>query len=50
MINFNNDKKIDGVKRKKLDLTLASSYGWIPKMNFSKALDEIIEDFKNSHK
>ena len=50
LINFNNDKKIDGVKRKKLDLTLASSYGWIPKMNFSKALDEIIEDFKNSHK
>ena len=50
LINFNDDKKIDGVMRKKLDLTLASSYGWISKMNFSKALDEIIEDFKNSHK
>ena len=50
LINFNNDKKIDGVMRKKLNLTLASSYGWVSKMNFSKALDEIIEDFKNSHK
>ena len=49
-IKFNNDKKIDGVMRKKLNLSLANSYGWKSKMNFSKALDKIIEDFKTSHK
>ena len=49
-IKFNNDKKLDGVMRKKLDLNLANSYKWKSKMNFSKALDEIIEDFKNSYK
>ena len=35
-IKFNNDKKIDGVMRKKLNLSLANSYGWKSKMNFSK--------------
>ena len=50
MIKFNKDKKLDGVMRKKLNLTLANSYGWKSKMNFSQKLDEIIEDFKNSHK
>ena len=49
-IKFNNDKKIDGVMRKKLNLSLANSYGWKSKMNFSKALEKIIEDFKTSHK
>ena len=49
LIKFNNDKRLDGVMRKKLNLTLANSYGWKSKMNFSKVLDEIIEDFKNSH-
>ena len=49
LIKFNNDKNLDGVMRKKLNLTLANSYGWKSKMNFSKKLDEIIEDFKNSH-
>ena len=49
-IKFNNDKKLDGVMRKKLDLNLANSYKWKSKMNFSKALDEIIADFKNSYK
>ena len=34
--------------RKKLNLSLANSYGWRPKMNFSNALDKTIEDFKNS--
>ena len=33
--------------RKKLNLTLANSYGWKSKMNFSKALDKTIKDFKN---
>ena len=49
MIKFDNNKKLDGVMRKKLNLSLADSHGWKSKMNFSKALDEIIEDFKNSH-
>ena len=49
-IKFNNDKKLDGVMRKKLNLDLAKSYRWKSKMNFSKALDEIIIDFKNSYK
>ena len=49
-IKFNNDKKLDGVMRKKLNLDLAKSYRWKSKMNFSKALDKIIIDFKNSNK
>ena len=49
LIKFDNDKNLDGVMRKKLNLTLARSYGWKSKMNFSKVLDEIIRDFKNSH-
>tara|TARA_B100000161_G_scaffold55283_1_gene36408 strand:- start:148 stop:1089 length:942 start_codon:yes stop_codon:yes gene_type:complete len=50
MIKFDNNKKLDGVMRKKLNLSLANSHGWKSKMNFSKVLDEIIEDFKNSHR
>ena len=49
-IKFNNNKFLDGVKRKKLNLAVANSYGWKSKMNFSKVLDKIILDFKNSHK
>ena len=50
LIKFNNNEKLNGVMRKKLNLNLANSYGWKSKMNFSKALDEIIEDFKNSNR
>ena len=50
LIKFDNNKKLDGVMRKKLNIALAKSYGWKPKMNFSKKLDEIIEDFKNSQR
>ena len=49
LIRFDNNKNLDGVMRKKLNLSLARSYGWKSKMNFSKVLDEIIRDFKNSH-
>ena len=49
-IKFNNDKKLDGVMRKKLNTSLANQYGWKSKMNFSKVLDKIIEDFKDSQK
>ena len=50
LVKFDNNRKLDGVMRKKLNLSLASSYGWRSRMNFSKVLDEIIEDFKNSYK
>tara|TARA_B100000989_G_C19528044_1_gene468019 strand:+ start:1752 stop:2693 length:942 start_codon:yes stop_codon:yes gene_type:complete len=50
LIKFNNDKKLDGVMRKKLNLSLANQYGWKSKMNFSKVIDKIIEEFKNSQK
>ena len=50
LIKFDNNIKLDGVIRKKLDISLAARYGWRAKMNFSKALDKTIEDFKNSLK
>ena len=50
LIKFDKNKKMDGVKRKKLDISLATRYGWRAKMNFSKALDRTIEDFENSLK
>ena len=50
LIKFDNNKKFDGVKRKKLDISLANRYGWKANMDFSKALDKTIENFKNYHK
>ena len=50
LIKFDNNNKLDGVKRKKLDISLAARHGWKAKMNFSKALDITIEDFNNSLK
>ena len=50
LTKFDNNIKLDGVKRKKLDISLAARYGWRAKMNFSKALDRTIEDFNNSLK
>ena len=47
LVKFDNDKKLDGVRRKKLDLSLANQYGWKSKMNFSKVIDETIEEFAN---
>ena len=50
LIKFNNNKKLDGVMRKKLNLSLANQYGWKSKMNFSKVIDKTIEEFKNSQR
>ena len=50
LIKFNNDKKLDGVMRKKLNLSLSSQYGWKSKMNFSKEIDKIIKEFENSQR
>ena len=48
LIKFNNKKKLDGVKRKKLDVSLAKKNGWSSKMNFNEALDNTIKDFKKT--
>ena len=48
LIKFNNKKKLDGVKRKKLDVSLAKKNGWSSKMNFKEALDNTIKDFKKN--
>ena len=48
LIKFNNDKNLDGIKRKKLDISLATKYGWTSKMNFNTALDNTIKDFKKN--
>ena len=48
LIRFNNKKKLDGVKRKKLDVSLAKKNGWSSKMNFNEALDNTIKDFKKN--
>ena len=50
VIKFDNNKKLDGVKRKKLDLSLANRNGWKSEMNFSKVLYLTIKDYKNSKK
>ena len=50
LIKFDNNKKIDGVKRKKLDISLANKHGWKAKMRFFKSSSQTIEDFKNSHR
>ncbi len=46
IIKFDNDKKLDGVKRKKLDTNLARKYGWKNKMNFDETLEMTIKNFK----
>jgi GDP-L-fucose synthase len=46
-IKFDNNKRLDGVRRKKLNISLANQNGWKAKMNFSEALGNTIEDFKN---
>ena len=49
-IKFDNIKKVDGVKRKKLDVSLAKRCGWKAKIGFLKALDKTLENFKKHNK
>ena len=49
-IRFDNNKKVDGVKRKKLDVSLAKRCGWKAKIGFLKALDKTLENFKKHNK
>jgi len=46
LIKFNNNQKLDGVKRKKLNNSLANYNGWKTNMNLDEALDRTIQDFK----
>ncbi len=46
-IKFNKDINLDGIKRKKLNTSLATRNGWKTKMNFSKSLAKTIENFKD---
>ena len=50
LIKFDNNKKLDGVKRKKLDISLAKKNGWKAKMNFNTVIDKTIKDFKKIYK
>ena len=50
LIKFDNNKKLDGIKRKKLNISLANQYGWTSDMNFSNELDKTIKDFITSQK
>ena len=49
-INFNNNSKFDGVKRKVLSTKLANSYGWRHKIKFDKAIIETYKDLENNYK
>ena len=46
-VEFDKDIKLDGIKRKKLDTSLATRNGWKAEMNFSKSLLKTIENFKD---
>ena len=49
LIKFNNDKNLDGVYRKKLNISLANQNGWKSNMNFDEALEKTIKDFKTKY-
>ena len=49
-VKFNNDKRLNGVVRKKLDLSLAKKYGWKYKTSFDDAIrftyNDLIANYK----
>ena len=49
-VKFNNDKRLNGVMRKKLDLSLAKKYGWKYKTSFDDAIrftyNDLIANYK----
>ena len=49
LIKFNNDRNLDGVYRKKLNISLANKNGWKSNMNFDAALEMTIKDFKTKY-
>lgn len=49
-IIFNNDKKLNGVMRKKLDLSVAKKYGWKYKIKFKDAIQITFKDLTKNYK
>jgi len=49
-VKFNNDKKLNGVMRKKLDLSLAKKYGWKYKVQFKDAIKLTYNDLIKNYK
>ena len=50
-IKFNKNKKLDGMKSKVLDTSIAKKYGWKARTNFKKAIEETYNDLvKNFQK
>lgn len=47
-VKFNNDKKLDGVKRKVLDTSLARKYGWKPKIHLEDAILNTFNDLRKN--
>lgn len=49
-VKFNNDKRLNGVMRKKLDLSLAKKYGWKYKTSFDDAIRFTYNDLVVNYK
>ena len=49
-VNFDNNKKYDGVYSKVLDTKLAEKYGWKPKIKFKKAILSTYKDLVENYK
>jgi len=49
-VKFNNDKKLNGVMRKKLDLSLAKKNGWKYKTQFKDAIKLTYNDLIKNYK
>ena len=49
-VKFNNDKRLNGVMRKKLDLSLAKKYGWKYKTSFDDAIKFTYNDLIANYK
>ena len=49
-VKFDNNKKMDGMKSKVLDTTLAKRYGWKPKIKLNNAILETYEELKKNFK
>jgi GDP-L-fucose synthase len=49
-IKFDNNSKLDGVKSKVLDTTVANNYGWKPQIKFEKAITDTYKDLVKNYK
>jgi len=46
-IKFDNNKKMDGVKRKIMDSSIANKYGWKSKININDAIHRTLKLIEN---